>query len=197
MNGWWSGLTQLNQIFFGLAVLFSIPFVWQLVSALVGLGDHDVHDGIDGQDVDTGDADATVFAFKLFSLRAILTFFTLFFWAAALALEDKRSLPEAIQRGFIWGILGFILVGTLLHFLPKLAHTGTRDLATAIDTEGTVYVDIPDNGEGEVRALVNGSISYIKARTVDGKGLKSGTPVVVRNRVGQTILIVEAQKNKV
>lgn len=48
MTVWWSGLTPLNQLFWGLVVLFSTLFVWQLVSAFGGLvaaGDGDLDGG--------------------------------------------------------------------------------------------------------------------------------------------------------
>ena len=83
------------------------------------------------------------------------------------------------------------LVGLLLHLLPKLADSGTRDLESALGSEATVYVDIPADGIGEVRVLVGGSVGYVKARAADGRALKAGTPVTVSRRVGQTILIVE------
>ncbi len=197
MSGWWAGLSGFNQTLYGIAVLVSVPFLWQLVMALVGLGmdGSDIDFGGDDGDlghVDSGDATATVFAFKLLSVRAIVTFFTLFFWASALYLEQGHSLMRTFTIAAVWGLVGMSLVGLLLHLLPKLAYSGTRDLDTAIGSEATVYVDIPDGGTGEIRAIVGSRVSYVKARAVDGKAIVAGTVVAVRQRVGQTLLIVEA-----
>ncbi len=200
MTNWWQSLSGLNQTLYGIAVCISVPFIWQLAASLLGLaqgGDLDASDadvGADGDvstDGDVGDSVATVLAFKLLSVRALLTFFVLFFWASALYLERGLPLSSVFGIALLWGLGGMASVALLLHLLPKLAHTGTRDLETALGTEATVYIDIPADGTGEVRVVVSGSVSYIKARTLHGGAVKAGTPVAVRKRIGQTMLVVE------
>ena len=194
MTDWWQSLSGLNQTLYGLAICISVPFAWQFAAALLGLS----HDGdLDGTEGDTdaeaapGDAVATALAFKLLSMRALITFFTLFFWAAALYLERGLPLPRVFGSAVVWGLGGMSSVALLLHLLPRLAHSGTRDLDSALGSEATVYIDIPFGGTGEVRALVSGSVGYIKARSLDGGAIPSGTPVAVRRRIGQTLLVVE------
>lgn len=194
MTTWWNALSPLNQTLYGIAVCISVPFIWQLAASLVGLshdGDLDGAGGDAGADGDAGDAVATVLAFKLLSMRALLTFFTLFFWAAALYLEQGLTLPDVFGTALLWGLGGMALVALLLHLLPKLAHSGTRNLDSAVGTEATVYVDIPAHGTGEVRVVASGSVSYVKARSRTGEALNAGTPVTVCDRIGQTILVVE------
>ncbi len=200
MTNWWNTLSGLNQTLYGIAICISVPFIWQLAASLLGLdhdGDMDASDADAGSDTDTGadgdvgDAVATVLAFKLLSARALLTFFTLFFWASALYLERGLPLSSVFGTALLWGLGGMASVALLLHLLPKLAHSGTRDLETALGTEATVYIDIPADGTGEVRAVVSGNVSYIKARALHGEAVKAGTPVAVRKRIGQSILVVE------
>lgn len=207
MMTWWNGLTELNRILYGLALLVTVPFLWQLVAALLGLShDGDVGDAASGADHDmggghdaaadtggdaTGDSAATMLAFELLSVRALLTFFTLFFWAAGLYLEQGRTLTRVFAAATGWGAAGMASVAVLLHFLPRLAHSGNRDLATALGSEATVYLDIPAGGTGEVRALVGGAVCHVKARTADGTAVKAGAAVRIRGRVGQTTLVVE------
>lgn len=194
MTNWWNGLTGLNQTLYGIAVCISVPFVWQLAAAMLGLahdGDMDGSDADSGADGGTDDAVATALAFKLLSLRALLTFFTLFFWASALYLERGLMFSRVFGIAVIWGLGGMVSVAVLLHLLPRLAHTGTRNLDSALGTEATVYIDIPAGGTGEVRAVVSGSVGYIKARALHGEAVKAGTPVAIRKRIGQTILVVE------
>ncbi|RPI61340.1 MAG: hypothetical protein EHM48_05800, partial [Planctomycetaceae bacterium] len=50
MAEWWNGLSGLNQWFFFGAFVFSALFLWQLVAALIGLGqggDADVTSQVD------------------------------------------------------------------------------------------------------------------------------------------------------
>ena len=116
-----------------------------------------------------------------------------FVWqfAAALYLERGLPLPRVFGSAVVWGLGGMSSVALLLHLLPRLAHSGTRDLDSALGSEATVYIDIPSGGTGEVRVLVSGSVGYVKARAIDGRAIPAGTPVAVRRRIGQTLLVVE------
>ena len=227
MTTWWEGLTPLNQTLYGIAVLVSVPFAWQLIAALIGLssGESDFG-GVEAPDVDvdvdvdldvdvdvdgaaeaidvahgaaggavhgSGDAVATVFAFKLLSVRAILTFLTLFAWGCALYLEQAggKFEPRILGIASLWGLAGMAVVAIVMSLMTRLSYSGTRDLDAALGSEATVYIDIPADGTGEVRAMVGGHVNYVKARTKGGEALKAGTPVVIRERVGQTLLIVE------
>ena len=93
----------------------------------------------------------------------------------------------------IWGFAGMGSVALVLYLLPKLAHTGTRNMNNAMGAAGTVYLDISEGGIGEVRIPVDDVISYVKARAVDGSALKAGTPIVVTRVLDQTT--VEVKKN--
>ena len=82
-------------------------------------------------------------------------------------------------------------VALLLSLLPKLAHTGTKRIATSLGAHGTVYLDIPAEGLGEVRIAVSDVISFVKARTHSGAAIMSGTPVVVTRILGPATVEVE------
>ena len=188
MLDWWSQLSQLNQTLYGIAACISVPFIWQLIASVIGLsGDVDS----DGMDTDGTDAVETVLAFKLLSMRALLTFFTLFFWAAALYVERGGATSRVFGISALWGLAGMSAVAGLLHVLPKLAHSGTRDLESALNAEALVYLDIPANGIGEIRVAVSGSVCHVKARSIGGAAIPAGTPVMVCSRYGQTILVVK------
>jgi hypothetical protein len=206
MMEWWESLTGINRAFFSAAAFFSVFFLWQLLAALLGLGDEDgggAHDGADGMasDVD-GHGDAfedgahvdsseTVMAFKLLSIRAIITFCTMFTWGTALYLYRGDSVARAMGVASIWGILGMVCVALVLSLLPKLAQTGTARIASALGAHGSVYLDIPADGVGEVRVSVSDVISFVKARSFEGKALKAGTAVVVTRVLDATTVEVD------
>lgn len=207
MSEWWSDLTSINRTFFSVAAFFSVFFLWQLFAALLGLGDEDA--GSDASDVDTdidtdmddfdsgadADSSATVVAFKLLSIRAIITFCTLFSWGCALYLQNGVPLGRAMGISSLWGLAGMGSVALLLALLPKLAHTGTKRIATALGARGTVYLDIPQGGLGEVRVSVSEVISFVKARTKDGNPLKAGDTVLVTRIIDETTVEVETTTN--
>lgn len=209
MNAWWDGLTRINQLFFCAAGFFSVFFVWQLIMALIGLsGEGDGVDDIsDGGDVDMdadgdidmdadGDVDAdsgdSVVAFRLVSVRSIITFCTLFTWGTALYLQQGDSLRKAMGISSIWGLAGMVSIAFVIFLLLKLVHTGTKDLSTCVGTDGTVYLDIPAEGEGQVRVVVSGVVTFVDARSSGGEALKAGTPIRVSKRLGQTLVQVES-----
>jgi hypothetical protein len=204
---WWHNLSAINRAFFSAASFFSVFFLWQMLAALFGLGaDHDVD--ADGADVDSGfdghdghvghfdadadaDSTATMVAFKLISLRAIITFCTLFCWGTALYLSQGEPLSKSMAISSLWGLGGMASIAVLLSLLPKLADTGTKRIATAVGNQGSVYLDIPENGQGEVRVNVSGVVSFVKARSVDGSAIKAGTPVTVEKVLDESTVTVK------
>ncbi|MBI5252398.1 MAG: hypothetical protein HY912_23125, partial [Desulfomonile tiedjei] len=88
MEAFWQGLSWLNKAFAMSALLFSVIFVWQVISMLIG-GDMDSHVQADGADMshapDVHDhahhgADSAV-TFTLVSFRSIVAFGALFSWS--------------------------------------------------------------------------------------------------------------------
>jgi len=202
MFEWWQNLGEINQWLYASALFFSLLFLWQMISAFSGLSaDHDLggvhHAGFDaaglhhpgGADVGAADqhpgevgaeAQESLAAFKLFSVRSVMAFFTMFSWAAALYMDNGAGLSGAILLGLLWGAGGLVGVALVFHFMRKMAETGTRRLSSCVGTQGTVYLQIPPGGQGEVRVPVSGVISVVKARCPSvPQPIKPGTPVKV------------------
>jgi hypothetical protein len=197
MAEWWSGLTGLNQFFYAGAAFFSVFLLWQLVASLTGLSaDHDVDGGVGhpgdlAADPHGADAADTAMAFKLLSVRSIISFFTLFCWGAALYLNRGDTPVRALTYAMIWGLTGMALVSLILWGMRRLVSVGNLRLESCVGTDGTVYVNIPANGMGEVRVEVGGVVSYVKARTVDGQALKAGAAIRVARKLTANTVMVE------
>lgn len=209
MTEWWGELSRLNQGFYSAAAFFSVFFLWQLIAALIGLGGDDADADVDadadgGVNIDhdgtydqfehgaEGDAVESTVAFKLLSIRSIITFFTLFTWGSALYLQQGMVAGKAMGLGTVWGLAGMFIVALIFYLMKKMAHTGTKNLRTCVGTTGTVYLEIPEGGTGEVRVTVSGVVSYVKAREKDGKGIKPNAPIRVRRLLGTAMVEVEA-----
>jgi hypothetical protein len=211
---WWSGLAGVNQAFYLAAFFFSLVFVWQLVASMVGIGGHDTAgagdvdvDGTSGHMDASGDgsldahaadhAAESATAFKLFSLGAILAFCTMFTWSAALNLNSGTNLGPALAYSVLWGLAGWAVVVVLINSLRRLAETGNQRIETSIGQEGTVYLDIPKDGMGQVRVKVSGVVGVVKARSLGGMPLKAGTPISVVRVVEAGVLeVVEMTGSK-
>lgn len=202
IGNWWFSLSSLNQAFFVAAVFFSTIFVWQFFSSLSGLGGEGEADVDMEADVDfEGDFDADgdllednagLATFRLLSIRSFLAFATLASWAGALYLAEDRSPVMALLLSLAWGMAGMLVVAAFFWFLPKLTEEGNSNLDTAIGQSGQVYVNIPAQGAGQVRVLVSGTISFVKARSQDGTAISAGTPIRVVNRLDSSTLEVVA-----
>lgn len=200
-------MIAVQQFFYGAAMFFSVLFVWQFIAALMGLTRGEADADADAHlDVEHIDADATcdhfehgahvgvaetVAAFKILSIRSIITFCTLFTWGTALYLGRGRHLPIAMSIASIWGLVGMFSIALIFYMMPKLTKTGTINIRTCVGTNGTVYLDIAQDGMGEIRATVSGRITYVKARGAYGQAMKSGTPVRVVRCLNQTTVEVE------
>jgi membrane protein implicated in regulation of membrane protease activity len=192
---WWNSLLPLNQWFYVAAVFFSVFFLWQLAMALIGIGggesDVDTHVDQAWEHHTPDDASHTMSVFKLFSLRSILAFFTLFTWAGALYLNLDKSVPAALTYAVFWGLAAFVLVSLLLNLMRRMTETGNIRVATCVGSAATVYLDIPPGGEGEIRVPVSGVMTHLKARATAASPLKAGTPVRVVRVTGPNSVEVE------
>lgn len=200
MQEWWAGLTGTVQFFYGMAAFFSVFFVWQMIGAFMGLDGDSMDFGGDVTDVpsemDFDDVMESSAAFKVLSLRSIITFFTLFSWGGALYMSDGMSTGKAIGIASIWGLGGMLAIAGIFYFMGKMTETGTKDIASCKGQVATVYLDIPADGFGEIKTSVSGAVEHIKAKSVNGEALPSGTQVRVVQVVGQTLVGVEKLTEK-
>jgi hypothetical protein len=202
MNEWWDGLAGITRFFYGMAAFFSVFFLWQIVAAFLGMTGDDVDVGGDAEadldfdadapdDFDHQDVVESSQAFKILSLRSIITFFTLFSWAGALYTTNGMEPVKAMGIGAICGLVGMFAIALIFWGMGKLTETGTKDIAMAKGQAGTVYLDIPSEGFGEVKTTVSGVVEHIKARSVHGEALPAGTEVRVVQVINQSLVGVE------
>ncbi len=203
---WWDALSGLNRSFYVAAVFFSTIFVWQLVASFAALGGGEGAD-VDGSDVDMDvdvDADlddlqpdslvedaAGIATFRLLSVRSILAFGMLFSWAGALYLSQDLPTAGAMGRAIVWGLAGMLIVASFFWLIPRLTEEGTADVRSAVGSNGLVYIAIPEAGVGQIRVLVSGTISYVRARSAHGGAIPAGTLVRVTAKSADGILEVE------
>ena len=207
-----------EMMYWGVAAFFSVLFLWQLISTLLGgiggtehieAGGTDVHADMGAADHDVGGHDAaghdvaghagheagtaveSVATFKLLSVRSITAFGLLFGWAGVLYLRTGTGQNTTLLYSVLWGVVGMLIVSAIFYFLMRMTETGTRRLATALGQPATVYMDIPAGGAGQIRVMISGAVSFVSARVAGGEALKAGTPVVVKRIIGPNTVEVE------
>ncbi len=192
---WWGGLSAVNQGFYLAAVFFSAFFVWQLIGMVLGVshggaGEFDSHVEPAAAHETPQDAASDV-AFKLVSVRSVLAFFTLFFWSGAMYLNTGVQLLTSLLYALLWGLLAMFVISIIVTLLRKLSETGNIRVDTCVGTAGTVYLDIPPGGQGEVRVTCDGILTHLRASGAAGEAIKAGTPIRVIRQTGPNSIEVE------
>ncbi len=195
---WWHELAFVEQVFWTIAIVFTILFVLQLVSSILGVdfdGDMDVDLDMDsdldgGFDIDPG--------FTLFSVRSIIAFFTFFGWVGVITTSGGMETKTAIVVSFISGFIAMIFVAFVLFQLVKLSEVGTVEIEEALGKYGKVYIPIPANRSdtGMISIELGGKTMELKAVT-DGDLLKTGTIIYVFKVLEDNVLLVGEIKESV
>ncbi len=202
------------------AIWFSVPALvgtafFALRSAMMLVGGADADTGFDVDvdvdfdvdvDVDAGDIDAvsetggdpgdSTHAFKVLSIQAIAAFVMGFGWGGLGAYSGGGwPLSGSIALAFLSGAGMVWRLGKLLGFVYGLQSSGTVAMYQALETEGTVYTQIPAGaaGMGRVRVVIGDRERYYKAVT-DGDALPRDAKirVVEINDDDSSVKVVEA-----
>jgi hypothetical protein len=78
-----------------------------------------------------------------------------------------------------------------------MTETGNIQISSCVGNTGTVYLDIPADGDGEIRVLCSGIMTHIKARLQSGKSAKAGTIVKVIKVSGPNSVEVEINDSSI
>ena len=143
-----------------MALVGTIFFVLRLLIALFFGGDGG---DMDGDLADVGDGDG---AFSLFSMLSILAFFMGAGWMGLTCRVDwgLSSMVSAISAtGF--GMVLMIMASGLMAFARSLNQTVEYDLETAVGHIASVYMSIPQRGEGrgQIKVNVSGRLKMMDA----------------------------------
>lgn len=183
---WWETLSSPHQVFWFIAIIFSVLFLIQLILLLIGF-DSDV-DGIDHP----GDGMHLEHEFSALSLRSIIAFFTFFGWTGVLALNNSLGIWISVLVSLIAGMAAMFIVAYLMYKFSQLEQSGTLNLYNALDQKGEVYLSIPgfEKGQGKVHLKVDGRVREIDAIT-PGDTIKTGSPIRVTGILDGNVLKVE------
>lgn len=191
MQEWYSALSSFEQVFWGIALIASVFFVFVLVTTLIG-GDTD---GIDG-DVDADIEGDTGIGFQFFSFKNIVAFFTIFGWSGISFLEAGMSKGIVVLLAAVCGLAMMFVMAFLLYQMRKMTSSGTLKMKNAIGQIGSVYLTIGANRSqiGKVQITVQGALRELEALTDENEALTTNTVVQVKEVTANGILIVSPTK---
>lgn len=214
MNAWWLSLSALEQGLFCVAIPATMLLVLQTLMLLFGFHGHvegnvGGHDGFDQHDSHWGNNESSAdhghdgpsadghsgnfFAgLRLFTLRGIIAFLSVFGWGSLWLLSIGLRSLLALFLGIAMGFWAMALIAVLLKIALQLQYDGTMDLHNALGVSGLVYLTIPPNRQstGKVSVLVQEQLSEFEAVTDDPESIQTGSEVTVVGISGQSVLVV-------
>lgn len=176
-------LSSPEQMYWGIALIASVVFAFQLLLSLIGL-DTEISDGVDFDEIDGG--------FSIFSFRGIVSFFLFFGWGGVVALSNGFTAPKALMIAFLIGFLAMVAIAYVFAQMLRLQESGTVKLATAIGEQGEVYLTIPGhkNGIGKIHLKLEGKTMEFDAVT-DKTTIINGSMIKVKNIDRDNVMLVE------
>lgn len=187
ITDWWYDLATMEQVFWGIAIIFSTLFIIQFGLSIFGL-DFDTDVDIDGTDTSYS-LDPS---FTLLSVRGIIAFFAFFGWTGILALGRGYGNTMIIAMALVAGLLAMVTVAYLMFLFHQLAERGNADLNDLIFQDCSVYLSIPGHrkGRGKVHVTLSHSLREMAAVT-EGEELKTGRMVKIIEIIENNVLVVE------
>ena len=179
---------QAMMMYWGLAILGTIFFGITCLLSLFGLG------GIDNPDFDADGsvldhADTGYLDFKLFSLRSVLAFLTVFGWGGV--IWGSKGIAGFFLALFC-GFITMLITASILYFTMRLQYSGNVRAEDFNGKAGTVYLSIP-GGSVEAGKIVV-SIGGATHQAVAEEPLPTGTPIVVVKSLDGKRFLVEKVK---
>ena len=188
LNDW----PTIDIVFLACAVAGGLAFAVWLVLQFVGA---DVEGDVDaGGDFDASEASGSSdVSFTLLSFQGLSAFLTMFGLVGLSAHREGEvgpfmSLGFAIAAGLIlsWAI------SRLFSGFNKLQSSGTLRMESAVGQEGTVYLTLPESGEGKVRLTVQGRLKVLPAIAENDERIETGARVLVlRVNNGHTLVVTK------
>ena len=187
LTDWYNTLETLEKIYWTIAIPASIAFVIQMVLAFMG-GDSDDLPSADAEVEMDGGA-----GFQFFTLRNLITFFTIMSWTGIACVDSGYSTPTTISVSLIAGLAVMFVMALLMYNMYKLKESGNVKLKNAIGKQGETYLRIPANkkGYGKIQISIQGSVHEFNAISHEKEEIPTGAIIEVVEVVNGNIMLVK------
>jgi membrane protein implicated in regulation of membrane protease activity len=189
ISTWWPSLSALEQVYWIIAIPFSLIFVVQTIMTFF-IGDIDHVEA--GGDVDMQvDGDLGI-GFQFITLKNLVAFFTIFAWSGIACVDAGLSAGLSIVISTFSGLAMMVIMASIIYFMGKLSDDGTLKLSNAIGKIGSVYLTIPPKrkGFGKVQITVQG-VQTLDAMTDNEEEIPTGAVVEVIGVYNNETIIVK------
>jgi membrane protein implicated in regulation of membrane protease activity len=180
----------MDLAFLAAALLGGIVFVVRLITQFAGIEHHDVTDmAPDNIDSHLGDSDLS---FKLLTIQGVSGFLLMFGLVGLLLNREILTGPLVAMVGaVIAGFLALLLIQQSYQSMFKMQTSGNIDFKQALNQEGTVYLTIPEEGEGQIQIPFQNKMHIVSAVSKHRQAIPTGSKVKVLDIEKKNVLIVE------
>lgn len=202
MSNWWNALDSFEKFFWCLAIPFTVLFIIQMILMAIGIdnnGEIDFDSHGDAQfEFDVGEDIKIPINFRIFSLRNIIVFFTIFSWGGIVGNNNNFGVLKTLLFAIILALSVVVFLTFILKMLLKATQNGTMDIKNSIDSHGVVYLKIPGKGKGEgkVQLIVQGSLRELDAISEEGEIMTGAKVKVTGVTTDKKLIVKEIVKNK-
>jgi hypothetical protein len=190
MIDYFNSLDWVMQLYIALAILGGIIFIIQLVMLFLGSGGFgDIGD----TDVSGGSMDASAYALKFFSFQNLSGFFLMFGFIGAYTQNQTHNEFISFFAALVSGLIISFVMSKFMKMMLKLQSSGNINYQTAVGLNGTVYLNIPANGCGQIQIAVKGRMIYPNAVSVDHVEIKTGTRISVVSVGSDNTMVVKPE----
>jgi len=179
------------DLVFGISALVGgLLFLLWFVLLMVGGAASDLFDGL--FDIQIGDTDLS---FKALTFQGLSSFLMMFGLIGLMISEMDAPRALSILGGLGAGGLSMWMVSKLFNTFKELETDQTMNLDNANGATGTVYLRIPEKGEGQIQITFQGAMRTMGAISADGVEIPTGTIIQVVDNVADTLRVREFKSN--
>ncbi|MGD9910167.1 MAG: hypothetical protein AB7U79_06145 [Candidatus Izemoplasmatales bacterium] len=202
MTLWWESYTSFQQAMFIIAATATLILFVFLILMMFGVHGDDFDGTFDGGfDHDFNDSQGDLFndeplsafaGLKLFTMRGILTFFSVGGWVVFLC-NQSLGIFLSIIIGVVSGLIAAFLLAYTFRQVMKLEMEGNLKYENAIGKLGEVYIRVPKNrsGKGKINMLLQERFVEMDAITTEEEDLKTGTRIIVTGVENESTVIIK------
>lgn len=187
------GLTGLEVIYWVSTSVGGTLFLLRMGMMFLGGGLSD--DALDtALDSDVGGGHDADFSFKLISIQGLTSFFMMFGLVGLALLKANLPIILTLLGAVVAGLITVALTSILFTQMKHLQSEGTINIQNTVGSEGSVYLTIPKDGNGQVQIIAQGSLKIFDAMSKSKSMLPTGEKIRVVGVTSGNTLIVEKIK---
>jgi membrane protein implicated in regulation of membrane protease activity len=187
-----AGLSFLEIIYWIFTIIGGTLFLLRTLMMFIGGDlsddalDTALESGADPSADHGSDGDAS---FKLLSLQGLTAFFMMFGLVGLAFLNTSLPSFLSVIGGTAAGLATFWALRLIFSQMTRLQSEGTIHLKNTIGTQGSVYLNIPKDGTGQVQIVAQGALKVFDATSTSKQDLATGEKIRVIGLDGNTLVV--------